>query len=129
RPLPASARSQGAPARRRPATASPRNRRLTIATRTLPDGRGPSRRLGDTFPPVKAAVMATPAGRTEWIVGFSGPDSVTHFPLTLCLSPVGRGNARRRQYPSPRGEREGPAAQRPEGEGVHHAIAKIGTGS
>src|SRR5689334_23047830 len=54
RPLPASARNRVALARRRPATASPRNRRLTIATRTLPDGRGPSGRLGDPFPPVNA---------------------------------------------------------------------------
>jgi TolB protein len=39
-------------------------------------------------------------------------------PLTLSLSPVGRGDARRRSFPSPLGEREGPAAQRREGEGA-----------
>jgi hypothetical protein len=40
------------------------------------------------------------------------------FPLTLSLSPLGRGDERRGSCPSPRGEREGPGAERWEGEGT-----------
>jgi len=40
------------------------------------------------------------------------------IPLTLSLSPVGRGDVRHHSSPSPLGEREGPIAERWEGEGA-----------
>jgi len=43
----------------------------------------------------------------------------TMLPLTPTLSPLGRGGGK---SPSPLGEREGPVAQRREGEGVRRRI-------
>src|SRR5581483_5691674 len=48
-------------------------------------------------------------------------------PLTLALSPRGRGDARHRSCPSPLGEREGPIAKRREGEGAWRLGAKMST--
>jgi G3E family GTPase len=97
------------------------DRLLVTKTDLAPCARGLLDRLGALNP---GADLGLTCDAVDPAAALFGATPLPPFPLTLSLSPVGRGDARRFHSPLPDGEREGPAAQRREGEGVSSAIIR-----